>query len=86
MEPVVKSRTGRQEITRQKYVCETCLSGLPVMERDAAVTIPPIAPTLQERNNWLVCRMFESRQIFMTICQFYHYQFDQVYERDMNQI
>ena len=86
VEPVVKSRTGRQEITRQKYVCETCLSGLPVMERDAAVTIPPIAPTLQERNNWLVCRMFESRQIFMTICQFYHYQFDQVYERDMNQI
>ena len=81
VEPVIKSRTGRQEITRQKYVCETCLSLLPLVERDAALTIPAIAPTLQEKNTWLVCRMFESRQIFMTICQFYHYQFDQVNER-----
>lgn len=79
VEPVSKSRMGRQEIIRQKFVCEKCLSCLPLVEQDAAITISAIEPCLEEKNAWLVCRMFESRQIFMTICQFFHYQFDQVY-------
>lgn len=78
VEPVTKGRTGRQEIIRQKYVCLSCLPSLLLVERDAAVEIPAIPVALEEHNEWIVCRMLESRQIFMTICQFCHYQFDQV--------
>lgn len=55
-----------------------CINQLSPVQLEGVTHLEAIPSDLHERNPQIVCRMFESRQMFMTNCQFNHYQFDQV--------
>lgn len=79
----IKSRSGKPLLVTKSYFCQACASQLPSSQQQFLEAEPAILTDTTERNPLIVCRMFESRQMFMTNCQFNHYQFNQVRRRNI---
>ena len=73
-----KTRSGKPLLVTKSYFCQECASQLPLSQQQLLELEAAVPTDLTERNPLIVCRMFESRQLFMTNCQFNHYQFNQV--------
>ena len=78
----IKTRTGKPSLVTKCYYCQDCASQLSFSQQQLLEREPAVLTNLTERNPLIVCRMFESRQLFMTNCQFNHYQFNQVRKRE----
>lgn len=77
MIPAGKSENGKNK-KKDRYFCRGCFGRLGEEFQRSGIVVEGKPVDLRERNELTVCRLFESRQFFMTTCQCWHYQFDQV--------
>lgn len=60
------------------YVCANCLVKLPLEDRQILDVVPSVHYDPSDPNPFILSRVFENRQNFLSVCGSNHFQFDQV--------
>ena len=70
--------SSRKHIDMPNYVCRTCIGSTTCGPTQTVSVIAHKPIQRKDYNSTIVSHVFESRQVFLTVCLSYHYQFDQV--------
>ena len=62
------------------FLCQKCMKTAVLDPTQTAVFIPHKTLIRKDFNPPILSRVFENRQVFLTVCQSFHYQFDQVWK------
>ena len=74
----MKLPSQRRTIEMPHFLCQKCLITADLNPAQTVTFVPHESLIRDDFNSPILSRVFENRQVFLTVCQSYHYQFDQV--------
>ena len=74
----MKLPSQRRTIEMPHFLCQKCLITADLSPAQTVSFVPHESLIRDDFNSPIQSRAFENRQVFLTVCQSYHYQFDQV--------
>ena len=82
LEKNIKRTGSKKTIEMLPYICANCLIKQPVEDRQVIEVIEAIHYDTSDPNPFVLSRVFENRQNFLSVCGSNHFQFDQVFSID----
>lgn len=73
-----KKGNSKRSIDMLPFICTQCLLKQPSDDRNDMKHIPAVHYDTTDPNPVVLSRVFENRQIFLSVCGSNHFQFDQV--------